>query len=111
VNTGDFIEKRLEDPDLLQIMERVEIRSDPQLSMHYPGKWPARAEIITRDGKSLKGSSDYPKGDPENPLEERDVIEKFGDLTKGLLSDSTAEAIVKRVMQLEDMDDVSNLLG
>jgi 2-methylcitrate dehydratase PrpD len=111
VNTGDFIETRLEDPDLLQIMERVKIRSDPQLSMHYPGKWPARAEIITRDGKSLKGRSDYPKGDPENPLEERDVIEKFGDLTKGLLSDSTAEAIVERVMQLEDMDDVSNLLG
>ena len=111
VNTGDFIETRLEDPDLLQIMDRVKIRSDPQLTMHYPGKWPARVEIITQDGKKLNGSSDYPKGDPENPLEERDVIEKFRDLTKGLLSDSTAEAIVERVMQLEDMDDVSSLLG
>ncbi len=111
VNTGDFIETRLEDPDLLQLMERIKIRSDPQLSVHYPVKWPARVEIITQDGKSLKGSSDYPKGDPENPLEERDVIEKFRDLTKGLLSDSTAEAIVERVMSLEDIDDVSNLLG
>jgi 2-methylcitrate dehydratase PrpD len=111
VSMGDFIEIRLQDPDLRQLMKRIEIRSDPQLSMHYPGKWPARVEIMTRDGKSLKGSSDYPKGDPENPLDERDVIEKFRDLTKGLLSDSTAEAIVERVMSLEDIDDVSNLLG
>ncbi len=110
VNAGDFIEERLQDPDLLQLMERIEIHSDPQLGSQYPVKWPARVEIITRDGKRLKGSSDYPKGDPENPLGERDVIEKFKDLTKGLLSDPSAEAIVERVMGLEDMDDVSHLL-
>jgi 2-methylcitrate dehydratase PrpD len=110
VNTGDFIETRLQDPDLLQLMERIEIRSDPQLSLQYPVRWPARVEIITRDGKRLKGSSDYPKGDPENPLGERDVIEKFRGLTKGLLSDPSAEAIVERVMDLEDIDDVRHLL-
>ncbi len=110
VNTGDFTEARLEDPDLLELMGRINIRSDPQLSMQYPAKWPAWVAITTRDGKSLKGSSDYPKGDPENPLGEGDVIEKFKDLTKGLLSDSSAEAIVERVMRLEDLPDVSNLL-
>jgi 2-methylcitrate dehydratase PrpD len=111
VNTGDFIETRLQDPDLLQLMERIKIHSDPELTMHYPGKWPARVEIMTRDNKSLKGSSDYPKGDPENPLQEQDVIDKFRDLTKGLLSDSTAESIVERVMGLENIEDVSRLLG
>jgi 2-methylcitrate dehydratase PrpD len=110
VNTGDFIETRLQDPDLLQLMERIEIHSDPQLSLQYPFKWPARVEIITRDGKRLKGSSDFPKGDPENPLGERDLIEKFRDLTKGLLSDRSTEAIVERVMGLEDVDDISHLL-
>jgi 2-methylcitrate dehydratase PrpD len=110
VNTGDFIETRLEDPDLLRLMERIKIRSDPQLSLHYPVKWPARVQIMTRDGKTLNGSSDYPKGDPENPLGEREIIEKFRELTQGLLSDSSAEAIVERVMGLEDMDDVTKLL-
>jgi 2-methylcitrate dehydratase PrpD len=110
VNTGDFIEARLQDPELFQLMERIEIRSDPHLSSQYPGKWPARVEIITRDGKRLKGSSDYPKGDPENPLEEGDVIEKFRELTKGLLSDPSVEAIVARVMGLEKVDDLSHLL-
>ena len=111
VNTADFTEARLQDPDLLELMERIKIRSDPQLSMQYPAKWPARVVITTRDGKSLKGKSDYPKGDPENPLGEGDVIEKFRDLTKGLLSESSAETIVERVMRLEDLPDVSNLLG
>jgi 2-methylcitrate dehydratase PrpD len=111
VNTGDFIEARLEDHDLLELMERINIRNDPQLSMQYPAKWPAWVEITTRGGKSLKGSSDYPKGDPENPLGEEDGIEKFRELTKGLLSESNAEAIVERVMRLEDLADVNNLLG
>lgn len=111
VNTGDFTEARLQDPDLLELMERINTRSDPQLSKQYPAKWPAWVEITTRDGKSLKGSSDYPKGDPENPLGEGDVIEKFRDLTKGLLSDSGGEAVVERVMRLEDLHDVSKLLG
>jgi len=111
VNTGDFTEARLQDPDLLELMERIDTRSDPRLSKQYPAKWPAWVEITTRDGKSLKGSSDYPKGDPENPLGEGDVIEKFRDLTKGLLSDSSAETMVERVMRLEELPDVSNLLG
>ncbi len=111
VNTGDFTEARLQEPDLLELMERIDLRSDPQLSKQYPAKWPAWVEIITRDGKNLKGSSDYPKGDPENPLGEGDVIEKFRDLTKGLLSETSAEAIVEQVMRLEDLHDVSRLLG
>jgi len=111
VNPGDFTETRLEDPEILHLMERIKIRIDPELSKLYPAKWAARLEITTRDGKILTGSSDYPKGDPENPLQERDVIEKFRGLTEGLLSNPAAEAIVERVMGLEELSDVNGLLG
>ena len=111
VNPGDFTQTRLEDPEILQLMERVRIHSDPELSKLYPAKWAARLKITTKDGKILTGSSDYPKGDPENPLQERDVIEKFRGLTEGLISNPAAEAMVERVMALEELSDVSGLLG
>ena len=110
VNLGDFNDARLEDQYIFQLMERINIRSDPELSRSYPRRWPARVEIITCDGKSLKGSSDYPKGDPENPLTEEELFQKFKDLTEGLLSASTADGIVERVMNLEDVADVTKLL-
>lgn len=110
VNLLDFNKKRLENPDILRLMERINILSDPELSQNYPRKWPARVEVITKYDKSLKGTNDYPKGDPENPLEEPDVVEKFMSLTRNVLSTSSAERIVKLVMNLEDVDDVTAIL-
>ena len=49
-NSGDFSTPRLKDHDLIQLMERIQIVSDPNLSRSYPEKWPAQVEIFTRDG-------------------------------------------------------------
>ena len=110
VNLEDFNPARLEDSDILYLMERIKIRSDPELTKSYPRKWGARAEIFRQDGLRLEGANDYPKGDPENPLEDREVIEKFKTLTKGMIPLPKAEEIIERVMNLEDMDDVAKLL-
>jgi 2-methylcitrate dehydratase PrpD len=111
VNVGDFSEARLNDPEILGIMERISIWSDPELSQNYPVKWPARVRILTRDGQSLTGKNDYPKGDPENPLEERQVIAKFMTLTEGQVPAVSAERVVERVMNLEDVVDITRVLN
>lgn len=110
VETVDFTPKRLEDPEIHALMKLVQVHTDPELTREYPRKWPARVEIITREGKTLKGASDYPKGDQENPLEEGEVIGKFMTLTEGILPSPRARAIVDRIMNLEDFQDVSRLL-
>jgi len=109
VDLGDFNSERIEDPDINRIMDLINLRSDPQLSQSYPHKWPARVEILTRDGRRLEASIDHPKGDPENPLGERDVIEKFKSLTDGLISASTQEGIVERVLNLEEIVNINKL--
>ena len=91
-------------------MDLINLRSDPELSRCYPRKWPARIEIFTRDGRRLEASNDHPKGDPENPLKEADVIEKFKALTNGLISVYTQEGIVDRVLNLEEMANINELL-
>ena len=91
-------------------MERINIRSDPELTKCYPHKWPAEARIYTTDGQCLQAGTDYPKGDPENPLEEHEVIAKFKSLTNKILPDSEANRIVEWVMDLENLDNVAMLL-
>ena len=110
VNLDDFTEQRLNDQDLHLIMERINIRSDPELTKCYPHKWPAEARIYTTDGQCLQAGTDYPKGDPENPLEEHEVIAKFKSLTNKILPDSEANRIVEWVMDLENLDNVAMLL-
>lgn len=110
VQSGDFTPARLEEKDLKELMKKVKVAGDPDLTATYPRKWPARVTIALKDGRRLDGANDYPKGDPENPLSEREVIAKFKGLTEGALSDSQADAIIDRVMGLESIGDVNELL-
>ena len=111
VSLADFNPERLEDPDILRIMERIKIRSDIDLSQRYPREWPAMVEVLTTDGQRFEGATVHPKGDPENPLEEREVIDKFMHLTEGLLSPAVAEGIVERVINLEGVADIAKLIS
>ncbi len=110
VQPDDFTLARLEDPDQRQLMKKIRVTSDPDCTRSYPQKWPARVTITLKDGRRLKGATDYPKGDPENPLSEEELIMKFKNLTAGALPSARASAIIDRVLRLESLNDVSELL-
>ena len=110
VQSGDFTPERLEDKDLKELMKKIKVGSDPDLTGAYPRKWPARVTIILKDGQRLDGINEYPKGDPENPLSERELIAKFKGLTSGALPARRADAIIDRVMDLESLGNVNELL-
>jgi len=106
VEFTDFSTSRLKHPDIIQLMRKITLHSDSEFTRAYPNKWPARVEVITRDGITLKGTSDYPKGDPENPLSEEELFKKFKTLTDGLISRTASETIIERAMNLEVISDV-----
>jgi len=110
VRLSDFTPERLVDKDLIQLMKKVTVAGDPDLTAAYPRTWPARVTITLSDGRRLDAANDYPKGDPENPLSERELIAKFKDLTEGTLPPSQADTIIDRVMNLESMGNVNELL-
>jgi 2-methylcitrate dehydratase len=62
-------------------------------------------------GRRLDGFCEYPKGDPKNPLTEAEVIKKFRTLTRGVFSAEAAEKLESRIMHLERLDDVADLIG
>jgi len=110
VQAGNFTPASLEEGGLKELMKKVKFAADPDLTATYPRKWPARVTIMLKDGRKLDGANTYPKGDPENPLSERELITKFRGLTEGALSPPQADAIIDRVMGLESMGDVNELL-
>ncbi len=110
VQAGNFTPASLEEEGLKELMKKVKFAADPDLTATYPRKWPARVTIMLKDGRKLDGANTYPKGDPENPLSERELIAKFKSLTEGTLPPPQADAIIDRVMGLESMGDVNELL-
>ncbi len=111
VQLVDFTAARLLDADIRSLMNKVRIQSDPELTGAYPRKWPARVQISLKDGRQLAATNEYPKGDPENPLSEEEVIGKFKSLVSGVIPSSRVEILIERILHLDEIPDVGLLLS
>lgn len=75
-------QRDLDDPAVRQIMGRIEIAEDPVLTRMFPEKWPCRVEVKVRSGRTYECQVDVPKGDPENPLNDDELDDKFTQLVE-----------------------------
>jgi 2-methylcitrate dehydratase PrpD len=97
-------------PEVQRLMQLVECAHDPEIEPDFPRKWPAKVEILTRDGRRLAASVEFPKGDPENLLSWEELIEKFHRLTTVVYGEAQRERIVARVRALETAPDILELM-
>lgn len=110
VDVDDFTDERLTNPEILGLMDIISLKEDPELTRLYPQKWPSRVEIELANGKSCYGYCEYPKGDPENPLSEKELIGKFKKLCGTTITKDEKDWIIDSVLNLEKLDDISSLL-
>ena len=109
VDLDDFTDKRLINPKLLALMDLISLKEDPKLTQQYPQKWPSRVEILATNGKTYEGFCEFPKGDPENPFSEKELIEKFNKLCGDIITKQEKDRIIDLVLNLENIDDVANI--
>lgn len=101
----DFNEETLWDEDIRSLMKRVELIVDRELDNAYPEKWGASVTIYLKNGEMLTCKTDYPKGDPEKPVTEEELILKFTSLTQSL-SKTARERIVQEILGLEQKKNI-----
>jgi 2-methylcitrate dehydratase PrpD len=73
-------EKRMSDPRLIALSNKVSVQTDDELNATYPDKTPGRVEISTRWGECLVCQVDIPYGDPRNPLDADGFAPSCGNL-------------------------------
>lgn len=96
--TSDYIE----DSDIIDIMNKIEVLESEELSALVPEKRGAIATIVA-DGKSFSHRVDYPKGEPENPIEIKELEQKYYSLVKASGRDEVmAAAMLESIWNIED---------
>jgi 2-methylcitrate dehydratase PrpD len=73
-------ETAVRDERILALAQRVSVREEPAYSALAPGKRIAALTVTTADGKEHTCQVTYPKGEPENPMTEQELTEKFTQL-------------------------------
>ncbi|WP_028315694.1 MmgE/PrpD family protein [Desulfatibacillum aliphaticivorans] len=105
---SQLTEKRLADKELVAFSRKVTVEADDELNAAYPEKTSSRVMIRLKDGTELVKQVDIPKGDPRDPMEYGDVLDKLKRFS-GHRDDAKMERIGEAVLNLEKMDDVREL--
>jgi len=104
VRLDAFGERRRADETVLGLMRRVALHADPELSARFPGQRAARVRVTTRDGSKVSHYAPYRKGDPEAPLSDQDLNDKFAELAGPVLGPARMRALRDAVWRLETLD-------
>lgn len=77
---NEFKEQTIKNRELLRLAEMVDVAAVDELSALVPEKRAAVVEIHMKSSQIYAHRVDYPKGEPENPLSDSELNEKFFDL-------------------------------
>jgi 2-methylcitrate dehydratase PrpD len=108
VRLNAFEEKRLADPEIRGLMARTGLHADPQLSAGFPVMRAARVTVALRDGRLLEQFAPCRKGDPEAPLTDADLNDKFVELASPVIGAEAARRLLDQLWQI-GRHDVSSL--
>lgn len=104
-----YNENKINDPYTLSLSEKVSVVKDDELDALYDEKWPAIVEVRTKDGKLLSVRRDIMKGEPEYPVSDQELKQKFISLATDTVSTDCVEQIWKIIFQLDELKSISEL--
>ncbi len=75
----EFTEEAVQGAAVLDLTQKVKVSADAELSAVFPDVQAAVVTIRTKDG-TFTDRVDFPKGEPENPLDDREFRERYDGL-------------------------------
>lgn len=106
VTNESFTDSRLADPAVANLMRKVKVREDTQLTALYPEGAPGRVSVRTASGGTHTFEVKYPKGHAKNPMSDSDVERKFRDMARTRRNPQQCDALLKALWDLERATDV-----
>jgi 2-methylcitrate dehydratase len=110
VTPQQFTQAKINDPKIRAQLRKVEVVADPEIEKVFPALQRVIVTIFTSDGREFSRQLDYPKGDPRNPLSDREIEEKFDALAGPVLTAAGRAKVKDAVWNLEKLSTVTDLM-
>ncbi len=95
---ADYNEDNLNDYWIKNLTQKVRVVEDENLTAQSPAVRGARVTIFMKDGNEHEAACLYPKGEPENPLTQEELEEKFRGLAMyGGLTHEECDIIINEI--------------
>jgi 2-methylcitrate dehydratase PrpD len=104
---GDFTDARVQDPEVRAMMKKIKwISYEPADGQVFGA--PDFLFKLT-DGRQIPLKIEFPRGEPENPLEDAALVEKFHDCAGTVMDAGRRNAIADAVLRLDSLSTVAEL--
>ena len=100
---SDYNETNLEDIEIITLCKNTIVEEDEKITSLVPHSRAANVIIEMKSGEVFNHRIDYPKGEPENPMSDDELLDKFLYLiTYWGMDNSNAQSIISSIMKLEN---------
>ena len=108
-----YDDAHLWNPELRALMQKVEVIENPEFTLAYerlPAQQCARVTVVTGTGERSVGEARFGKGDKTAQELETQITDKFRSLSVDMLDAGRVDAVLDRLLHLENSKDVSEIL-
>ncbi|HVP42391.1 MAG TPA: MmgE/PrpD family protein [Terriglobales bacterium] len=106
-----FKNEKIMDPRIREQLHKVKVVADPEIEKVFPALQRVHVTIRTTDGKEFTEQLDYPKGDPRNPLSDKEIEEKFEALAGPVMAKDARRKAIEAIWKLEKQSSVTELMA
>jgi len=105
-----FTMGKIMDPTIRVQLNKVKVVADPEIEKVFPALQRVAVKITSTDGRVFEKTMDFPKGDPRNPLSDREIEEKFHALAEPIMTAEARKKLIDAIWSLEKQKSVTNLM-
>lgn len=110
VRLASFTPERISDPSLRELVGRIRPAVDDEFDAAFPGKRAARVRVTLDDGSVLERERHTRHGDPDDPLTDAELNDKFTELVAFVRGEDSAKELGAKLWAIADETDVRRLL-
>ena len=99
-----FSNERLLDGATRELMQRVVLNACPELSARFPSSRSARVRLVLKGGRVLEHFAAHRRGDPEAPLSDRELNDKFSELVVPVIGAGAAQGLAEKIWSLDSIE-------
>ena len=110
VHQSHFDERYFRNPQLLDLTGRVKVESSEEADRRAPEAMLCQLDVVTKAGDRYSAEVPYHRGHYKNPMSDSEVEEKFRSLAQDLLSPGQTDALLDKLWNLEQVEDIGEVL-
>ncbi len=103
-----YTEETMKNQEILKFARKIFLTSDPEADRIFPPRNTAIVEIIY-NGRRYASQVNYSKGEPENPMSQKELEDKFKDVATPVIGMRRMEKLKMIIDSLEGIENLSEL--